>query len=393
VNVANEIELFKGGVVPAWAALGPDEGAEEITSDAGSPLGILSIRGKVFRLRYRGEETIVRDPASGEPVSFLDVVLVAGNPNLSKMYYAKAYVEGGDDAPDCMSVNGDAPDPGVPNRQNPTCPDCRWNVWGSKITPQGNKTKACGDSRRIAIVPSNDIPNEAWGGAVLLRVPAASLSPLQQYGDRLKQLGTKFFAVTTRLSFDATKAFPMLAFRPIGGLTQQQYEQVALLRDSDQLKRVLSLPVELTPDARVPQAGASEENGTRPVDPASQQAVPPKPAPVQAAVTPASNQPAAPRPVGFGSPPPRQAGSAGNGAVAGHEGGNGAVSAPAPTKVASKTKATKTASTAQQSPVPAQVELEPDPVNVDETQGAADPGLDDFQGFLAAIDAEVADIT
>jgi hypothetical protein len=48
---------------------------------------------------------------------------------------------------------------------------------------------------------------------------------------------------------------------------------------------------------------------------------------------------------------------------------------------------------APQSPVPVPVEPEP----VDETQGVGevpgeDAALDDFQGFLAAIDSEVADI-
>jgi hypothetical protein len=260
--MANDlVELFKDNVVPAWARLDADEGVDEITAGAGSPMGILSIRGKVFRMRYRGSEDVVRDPSTGEPVSFLDVVLVAGNPNLSKMYYGKAYVEGSDDAPDCMSVNGDVPDPGVPNRQNPDCPSCPHNVWGSKITPQGTKTRACGDSRRIAVVPANDIPNEAWGGPVLVRVPAASLGPLQQYGDRLKQLGTKFYAVKTRLSFDSSKAYPQLAFRPIGGLTQEQYRQAVEVRSGEQLKRVLSLAVELTPEARVPHPASDDGAG------------------------------------------------------------------------------------------------------------------------------------
>jgi hypothetical protein len=389
VIVANEIELFKGGVVPAWAALGPDEGAEEISAGAGSPMGILSIRGKVMRLRYRGDETIVRDPASGEPVGFLDVVLVAGNPNLSKMYYAKAYVEGSDEPPDCMSVNGDAPDPTVPNRQNPTCPDCRWNVWGSKITPQGTKTRACGDSRRIAIVPANDISNEAWGGPVLLRVPAASLGPLQQYGDRLKQLGTKFYAVVTRLSFDSSKAYPQLAFRPIGGLTQVQYEQVRGLRDSEQLKRVLSLAVELTPEARVPHPTSDEVQP----EPASQQAIPPKPAPVQAQVTRPSDPAPAPAAAGFGRPPARAAEQAPGSPVPAPQQPAGGQTAKKATKVAAAGNGHQKAATAPQSPVPAEVEPEPVEETQDEGNEAGDAALDDFQGFLAAIDAEVADIT
>jgi hypothetical protein len=336
VIVANEIELFKGGVVPAWAALGPDEGAEEISAGAGSPMGILSIRGKVMRLRYRGDETIVRDPASGEPVGFLDVVLVAGNPNLSKMYYAKAYVEGSDEPPDCMSVNGDAPDPTVPNRQNP-----------------------------------------------------ASLGPLQQYGDRLKQLGTKFYAVVTRLSFDSSKAYPQLAFRPIGGLTQAQYEQVRGLRDSEQLKRVLSLAVELTPEARVPHPTSDEVQP----EPASQQAIPPKPAPVQAQVTRPSDPAPAPAAAGFGRPPARAAEQAPGSLVPAPQQPAGGQTAKKATKVAAAGNGHQKAATAPQSPVPAEVEPEPVEETQDEGNEAGDAALDDFQGFLAAIDAEVADIT
>jgi hypothetical protein len=369
-------DLMQGGAVPDWARYKPHEDTQELTANAGNPMGVLSIRGKVWRLRYRGDEQIVTDPATNEPMPYLDLVLVGGNKNLSKIYYEKAYVEGSDEAPACMSVNGDAPDPGVPDRQNPTCPDCRWNAWGSRVTPQGNKTKACQDSRRIAVVPAVDLRNEAYGGPVLLRVPPASLGALAEYDNLLKQkYNVAFYAVVTRISFDTSKAYPQLAFRPIRLLGQDDVEIVKELRAGDVIQRVLSVPVELTPDARVPNPtsdnlGEMAAGGQGVPEPVKQAAA--KPAPVKATVTEAP-APQPERPVGF-APPPKK--------------GNGTAEAPTPAKQTAPKPVKQAAAKPAPAPAPV-VEAEP---AVEEAGETGEDENDIFKSFISTLDAELNDI-
>jgi hypothetical protein len=134
------------------------------------PLGLQPRRSRVSHSLDQGpcvpreaRRRRARAPAGGQPLFSLDVVLLKANPQLSKLYYSKAYAEGDDGAPDCSSANGITPDSGVPNPQSASCAGCPQNVWGSKITPQGTKTKACADMRRLAVVPERDIACQTWG--------------------------------------------------------------------------------------------------------------------------------------------------------------------------------------------------------------------------------------
>lgn len=248
--MANDIELFQGAAqVPAHLRGLAADVNDEITKGAGSPLAILSIRGKVFRFRYQGEETVLRDPSTQEVRTFVDMVLVGGSPALSKTYYKGKYVEGSDDAPTCMSVDGVVPDAGVPERQNPDCATCRHNVWGSRISDNGSKGKACADARRLAVAPLGDIPNEVHGGPALLRVPPASLAPLAELGKRLKAQGLPFYAVGVRIGFDAEASAPKLSFRPLRYLSDTEYAQVVAMREGEQYERIVSTPVELDREA------------------------------------------------------------------------------------------------------------------------------------------------
>lgn len=184
----------------------------DLTSGAEAGFPVLSIKGRVFRVKYGGEERVLQH--QGQPIFALDVVLVKANPNLSKLYYAKAYAEGDDAPPACSSANGIIPDAGVSLPQSPTCALCQHNVWGSKITPQGTKTKACADTRRVALIPERDLECKTWGAPLLLRIPAASLQPLSEYARTI--LGGKpYSAVVTRISFDLDVAYPKLTFMPI----------------------------------------------------------------------------------------------------------------------------------------------------------------------------------
>src|SRR3954464_2824031 len=69
---------------------------------------VLSYKGKVWRLRYRGEDTLLEEspgvghdgrPRPVAPVSSLPVVVVGIASSISKAFYDKRYSEGGKESP------------------------------------------------------------------------------------------------------------------------------------------------------------------------------------------------------------------------------------------------------------------------------------------------------
>jgi len=238
-----------------------DEGIDNSDLSAGiaASFPVLSFRGKVFRVRYQGEATPVLD--KGEPVPALLCVLVAANPQISKIYYPGNYEEGSSDAPTCFSLDGIMPDQSAEKPQATSCAGCQHSVWGSRITEQGSKAKACADSRRVAVVPYPDIQNETYGGPMLLRIPPASFKELVRYSDHLTQIGTPFSAVVTKISFDTEASYPKLVMREMRALTTAEYQQIKELRDRESVQRMLSATegaiAEVAPDS--PGAGAAAE--------------------------------------------------------------------------------------------------------------------------------------
>lgn len=226
----------------------------DLSAGVQDSFGVVSFKGKVWRVKFRGEERMVKN-ADGDPAASLVAVIVKGSPMLSKIYYPGAYTEGDQDAPDCFSVDGVRPDPGAAKPQSPTCAVCPHNVWGSKVTEQGNKTKACSDNRRLAIVPYPDLRNESFGGPLLLRIPPASLQELKTYEQGLMELGLPYQAVITKISFDHQLAYPKLTFTAIKGLDEAEARVVLELMNGTVVDRMLAeAPVVDEAAARAPAA-------------------------------------------------------------------------------------------------------------------------------------------
>lgn len=257
---------------------GPPKG--DLSQGVQESFGVVSFKGKVWRVKFRGEERIVKN-ADGDPAASLVAVLVKGSPMLSKIYYPGAYNEGDSDAPDCFSVDGVRPDPSASKPQSPTCANCPHNVWGSKVTEQGNKTKACSDNRRVAIVPYPDLRNELFGGPLLLRIPPASLADLKTYEQNLMQMGLPYQAVITKISFDHNLAYPKLTFQALKGLNEEEARIIVELMKGAVVDRMLA------------EAPIVDEP-SHAVAPASPAAAPVQPAPAAAAPAPAPAAPAAP---------------------------------------------------------------------------------------------------
>lgn len=205
---------------------------------------VVSVRGKVWRIKYQGEERPLLNP-DRTPMPFLDVVIVKAAPAIAKIFYINGYEEGSNDPPDCWSVNGATPDPAAPRRQSPTCAGCPQNAWGSAArNGRPSKGKACADSKRLAVVPQGDIKNEMYGGPMLMRVPPASLGDLKLYADSLNQMGYAAEGVVTRIGFDFEAEYPALTFQPLRALNDDEYALVEQHLAGQVVDRILNTAVD-----------------------------------------------------------------------------------------------------------------------------------------------------
>jgi hypothetical protein len=251
---------------------------------------VLSVKGKEWRVRYRGEDERLEETVTdsqGRQLNVkraeLEVVVVAVASAVSKTFYAEDWQDGQREAPDCSSVNGIVPDAGVRAKQSDTCALCPQNRFGSaRTSASGKKGKACKDGRRIAVVPWGDLECDSYGGPIMLRLPTMSIGNFAQYCRRLEAFGADVTQVRTRLSFtDATH--PEIMFQEAGWLeSPDQYETIREHAGSDHVRRMLE-------DAAVPEATAPQSDTSSPLHaarpaflPSSQPASPPPATPPQA---------------------------------------------------------------------------------------------------------------
>lgn len=284
-----------GGASSVFGASKVD--AKSMSEGVGASFAIVSFRGKVWRIKYRGEEHNLVDPPAQpgyppQPKAVLEAVLIYASPAISRIFYEKGYTEGSTEAPDCFSTNGVSPDPASPKVQCATCAACPRAVWGSKMTPTGKAGKQCNDSKRIAILPAGDLANETFGGPMLLRIPAASLGDMASYSSYLQSQGYPYFAVVTALSFDHNEAYPKLVFSAMRPLNDAEAQIVLAAQQNPQTIRMLSEAVDQVrhepgPVAMQPTATAAPATAPVPALAAPVPAVPPVPlAPMAPALDP-----------------------------------------------------------------------------------------------------------
>lgn len=293
-------DSFKAPVAAAFAGV---QAADDLSGGITGGYGLLKYRGKVWSIQYQGNVVnLMRDDGDG-PRGSVEVVILKANPSLSKTWYEGGWDENSNNPPDCASANGIFPDAGVPKKQSNTCATCPRNAWGS--APNGGKGKACGDHRRMAIVPLADLKNESFGGALLLRCPAASLQDLAAFNARYHQMGYPYFSMGIKISFDPQESFPKFQFAAIRPLTEQEAQVVLAMRDTAEVNRVVSetltpaVPQQVTAQPQPAFLEAPPANAVQPTGPAPVQPAPAPAAPVQPALS-GGNGAAAPVATGFG---------------------------------------------------------------------------------------------
>lgn len=232
---------FDSAKVPAIITSMFGKSADDLVGNNAGGFPVVSIKGKVFHISRGGERTLITKPGEDDPAASIEVVVLRANPNNSKVYYPNGYVEGEKDKPTCYSNNGVAPEADAQAPQAKKCAACPHNAWGSRISESGAKGKSCSDSRRLAIA-TVDTP----GDPMLVRVPAASLKALVEYGKILAARGIPSQAVVTKIGFDYSVAHPALTFKPVGLIGDaEQLAEIKKASTSDIVAQIVGMaPVE-----------------------------------------------------------------------------------------------------------------------------------------------------
>ena len=270
----SNIALFSGSNVPAFVRKAElSELTKSLAGGAGAQGKRISIKGGVFRLMVDGKEVAAIEER------YLDVVLVAASPKVSRTFYLKQYDPDAPAAPDCWSADGETPDKTANNPQSDRCATCPQNIKGSG---QG-ESRACRFNQRLAVVLANDIE----GDVMQLQLPAASIfgkaegdnMPLQAYARTMAAQRADVDMVVTRLKFDTKSESPKLFFKPMRWLTEEEYATAQQQGKTPEAVSAITMTV-----AQMDKVAAPVLEGTRPTAkaaPAAQEEEdePPAPAP------------------------------------------------------------------------------------------------------------------
>jgi len=170
------------------------------------------------------------------PTPTVKAVLVASAQNITKAWYAKGYVPGSTDAPDCYSNDGKTPAPGVKAAQCGNCAGCPKNAFGSH--PVTGRGKACGD-RKLVVLVWEGAPNEL----MTFNVPTMSMQSLRKLDTELRNANIPTQSVLVEMGFDPAIQYPVVKIAAVGFvdkatamnlLDRSKSQEVAdLLRESD----------------------------------------------------------------------------------------------------------------------------------------------------------------
>ncbi len=200
----------------------------------GLDMPVLSVRGKVFRLRRDGQEVSLK-------TSTLDVILVGARNNTSRRFYSGSYQSGETKAPTCASSDGIKPDSGT-EMQADACATCPRNVWEKTAT---GMRKACDDYKRVLVF----LPEKNIYAPVILDVAATSLrkkkgetGPELQMREYIQALARNQFEphqVVTTLGFTDDE-YPRLQFSFARIVQREEYQKVEECRASEEFGLALN---------------------------------------------------------------------------------------------------------------------------------------------------------
>src|SRR4051812_36891290 len=103
----------------------------------GGGFAVMSFKGKVWSIKYGGQERALTNPETGEPRFSIEVVIVKARAVKSKIFYEAGFDDTAANSPDCFSNNGVTPDAASPKKQHTNCTLCPHNQFGSSRLANG----------------------------------------------------------------------------------------------------------------------------------------------------------------------------------------------------------------------------------------------------------------
>jgi hypothetical protein len=237
----SELVPWKGQqIAKAFAGIAPGPSLGENVEGLG--FSSVRYRGKQWSLQHAGHNYPFVRADDGSPLTFLDMVIIAQQPKISKAYFPGDFTEDSASGPICTSLRGDVPDPGVSIKQSANCGTCKQNQWSTR--PNGGRYIPCQSYQRLAVLVWPALTKKLLGAPLLdplfFKVPPGSLQALKTYGEELRDEGYACFVGWTRVTFHADKLFQMVfAGSPIGMLKEKEAEFVTGLLNSPITRRIV----------------------------------------------------------------------------------------------------------------------------------------------------------
>ena len=127
----------------------------------------------------------------------------------------------------CASTDGVTPSEKMFSKSNSApqakqCAACPQNSWGSRITPNGKRAKACTEYATLQIIALNE-PHYA-----LLRVPSTSLRSFRDYEKSLSSRGYGLQGVVTYINLQPKDNFDLLTFKVVRFLRDDELKSIHL---------------------------------------------------------------------------------------------------------------------------------------------------------------------
>jgi hypothetical protein len=237
----SNIVPFSSAALPAY--LQNRKALSAINADVASVTGFpsLSIKGKVFTLTKGKEKKILTREIDGEqePLQSMSLSVVRANKN-ARVFYAKAYSEEDSEGAKstCYSNNGVTPAADAASPQAKKCQLCPQAVWGAKVSADGAAVKGtpCTVNTRLAVIDPNQA-DEPW----LLKVPAGSRKNFADACAMADTRGLPYNAVVLKIAFDPAAPAPKLTFKPVGLVSDEVYEKITEMYESDSVKEMIGL--------------------------------------------------------------------------------------------------------------------------------------------------------
>lgn len=153
-------------------------------------------------------------PRGPDGVARVRAIMIAGAENITKAWYAKSFVPGSTEAPDCFSNDGKVPAPGVKAAQCNNCALCPKNAFGSH--PVTGRGKACADRKMIVLVWEG-LPDEL----ITFNAPTMTLQNLKKIDTELRNANIPIQAVMLEFTFDPQITYPVVKIGAVGFVAQE----------------------------------------------------------------------------------------------------------------------------------------------------------------------------